>query len=94
MKTHMADKVELVWSSAPLEYEQVTLEVLCDCDPVVVVNREKGLDNLQVELFGPTSDGIRLYKLPPNNLIDALIDCRNAMKKSKWGGEPGDGADA
>jgi hypothetical protein len=77
MKTQNVDKLELVWSSAPLEYEHVTLEVLLDSDPVVVVNREQGLDNLEVELFGPTPDGAILYKLPLDRLIDALIECRD-----------------
>ncbi|MGF6898925.1 hypothetical protein [Paraburkholderia sp. GAS348] len=57
MKTQMVNNVELAWSSAPLEYDYVTLEILLDRDPVVVINREKGLDNLEVELFGPTPTG-------------------------------------
>lgn len=88
MKTKTVDKVELVWSSAPLEYDHVTLEVLLDHDPVVVVNREKGLDNLEVELFGPTLNGTMLYKLPLDRLIEALIECRQGMKESKWKGRP------
>ena len=84
MKTQVVNKLELVWSSAPLEYEYVTLEVLCDRDPVVVINREKGLNNLEAELFGPTPSGTMQYKLPLDSLIDALINCRKEMKESKW----------
>jgi hypothetical protein len=82
------DKVELVWSSAPLEYDHVMLEVLLDHDPVVIVNREKGLNNLEVELFGPTPKGTMLYKLPLDRRIGASIEFRHEMKESRWKDEP------
>ncbi|CAE6837188.1 hypothetical protein [Paraburkholderia domus] len=94
MKTQMVNNVELVWSSAPLEYDYVTLEILLDRDPVVVVNREKGLDNLEVELFGPTPTGTMMYKLPLERLIDALIECRDGMKGSTWKEPPDDSPNA
>ncbi|MEZ0601257.1 hypothetical protein ACAX43_03725 [Paraburkholderia sp. IW21] len=94
MKTQMVNNVELVWSSAPLEYDYVTLEILLDRDPVVVVNREKGLDNLEVELFGPTPTGTMMYKLPLERLIDALIECRDGMKESTWKEPPDDSPSA
>jgi hypothetical protein len=81
--------VELVWSSGPLDYDYVTLEVLLDANPIVVVNREAGVDNLEVELFGPLPSGWMLYKLPLDRLIDTLIECRGAMKESKWKEVPG-----
>lgn len=84
MKVHQVEKLEQVWSSAPSEYNYVTLELLFDRDPVVVINREGGLENLEVELFGPTPDGTMTYKLPLDQLIDALIDARNGMKESQW----------
>ena len=49
MKTCIVDRVETVWSSAPDEYNYVTLEVLLDANPIVVINREKGLDNLEAD---------------------------------------------
>lgn len=86
MKTQLVDRVETVWSSAPNEYDYVTLEVLLDRNPIVVINREKGLGNLEVELFGPTPDGTMIYKLPLDRLIDALIDGRKGMLESPWTG--------
>lgn len=88
MKTHIVDRVETVWSSAPDEYNYVTLEVLLDSNPIVVINREKGLDNLEVELFGPTPNGTMMYKLPLDRLIEALIDGRKGMLESPWNGPP------
>lgn len=86
MKANIVDRVETVWSSAPDEYNYVTLEVLLDEDPIVVINREKGLDNLEVELFGPAPDGTMVYKLPLDRLINALIDGRKGMLESPWNG--------
>ena len=76
--------VELVWSSGPHDYDYVTLEVLLDANPIFVINREAGIENLEVELFGPLPSGWMLYKLPLDRLIDTLIECRDAMKESTW----------
>jgi hypothetical protein len=84
MKTKIVERVETVWSSEPDEYYFVTLEVLLDRNPVVVINREKGLDNLEVELFGPTPDGTMVYKLSLDRLINALTDGRKGMLESPW----------
>ncbi|CAE6718745.1 hypothetical protein [Paraburkholderia nemoris] len=88
MKTQLVDRVETVWSSAPDEYNFVTLEVLLDRNPVVVINRENGLDKLEVELFGPTPDGTMVYKLSLDCLINALIDGRKGILESPWTGLP------
>jgi hypothetical protein len=88
MKVHHVEKLEEVWSSEPSEYKYVTLELLFDRDPVVVINRENGLENLEVELFGPIPNGTMMYKLPLDQLIDALIDARDGMKESKWREQP------
>jgi hypothetical protein len=88
MQTRIVDRMETVWSSAPDEYNYVTLEVLLDANPIVVINREKGLDNLEVELFGPTPDGTMVYKLSLDRLINALIDGRKGMLESPWNGPP------
>lgn len=88
MKVHRVKQLEQVWSSAPSEYDYVTFELLFDRDPVVVINRENGLENLEVELFGPTPHGTMTYKLPLDQLIDALIDARDAMNKSDWRESP------
>ncbi|MFM0284999.1 hypothetical protein [Paraburkholderia sediminicola] len=93
MKTQLVERVETVWSSAPDEYNFVTLEVLLDRNPVVVINREKGLDNLEVELFGPTPDGTMVYKLSLDRLINALIDGRKGMLESPWTGIPDSDSD-
>ncbi|CAE6837265.1 hypothetical protein [Paraburkholderia domus] len=88
MKTKIVERVETVWSSAPDEYNFVTLEVLLDRNPIVVINREKGLDNLEVELFGPTPNGTMVYKLSLDRLINALTDGRKGMLESPWTGLP------
>jgi hypothetical protein len=83
---NVVSEVEKGWLSGPDEYKYVTLEVLLDRDPVVVINRENGLENLEVELFGPTPTGTMIYKLP----LDGLIDGRKAMQESRWRELPSD----
>jgi hypothetical protein len=83
-----AKNVELVWSSGPHDYDDVTLEVLLDANPIVVINREAGIENLEVELFGPQPSGWMLCKLPLDRLIDTLIECREEMKGSTWKESP------
>ncbi|CAE6813235.1 hypothetical protein [Paraburkholderia domus] len=72
-------KLEIVWSSAMLDYENLTLEILLDRYPVVRVNQESGIENLVAELGGPESNGEMARKIPLDELIDALIDIRKTM---------------
>lgn len=90
MKTIIVENYSIDWSSSPLEYDYLTLEIRLGVDPVVVVNRERGLDNLEVELFGPIPNGTMCYKLPLDRLIDALIECRESMKLAEWSDMPSD----
>ncbi|WP_186192302.1 hypothetical protein [Burkholderia gladioli] len=84
MKTIIVENYSLDWSSIPFEYDYLTLEIRLGIDPVAVVNREHGLDNLEVELYGPIPNGTMRYKIPLDRLIDALIECRDSMKGAKW----------
>lgn len=62
-----------------LYYDKLTLEVLLDRYPVVRVNQEAGIENLVAEPGGPESDGEMARKVCLDELIDALIQIRNAM---------------
>jgi hypothetical protein len=73
------NRLEIVWSSAMLDYEKLTLEILLDRYPVVRVNQERGIDNLVAELGGPESNGEMARQIPLDKLIDALIDIRKTM---------------
>jgi hypothetical protein len=80
------NKLEIVWSSAMLEYEELTLEILLDRNPVVRVNQEGGVDNLVAEIGGPESDGWMSFQVPLDELIDALVEIRRLMHTPKRGG--------
>jgi hypothetical protein len=75
--------LEIVWSSAMDEYEKLTLEILLDGYPVVRVNEERGLENLEAEIGGPEPDGRMARKIPLDDLIEALIDIRKTMTSGK-----------
>jgi hypothetical protein len=80
------NKLEIVWSSAMLEYEELTLEILLDGNPVIRVNQEGGLDNLVAELGGPEPNGWMDFQVPLDELIDALVEIRRLMHTPKRGG--------
>jgi hypothetical protein len=67
-------KLETVYSSAPQEYELLTLEVLLDGEPVARIDQEEGIDRLNIELFG-TSEKFQA-KMPLNDLVAALKDAQ------------------
>ncbi|MDR6891027.1 MULTISPECIES: hypothetical protein [Variovorax] len=67
-------KLETVYSSAPQEYELLTLEVLLDGEPVARIDQEEGIDRLNIELFG-TSEKFQA-KIPLNDLVAALKDAQ------------------
>ncbi|MFC0399089.1 hypothetical protein [Paraburkholderia rhizosphaerae] len=75
----MKNSLEIVWSSAMDEYENLTLEILLDGYPVVRVNEERGRDNLEAELGGPELDGRMARKVS----LDDLIDIRKTMTTGK-----------
>ncbi|MFM0176518.1 hypothetical protein [Paraburkholderia sediminicola] len=77
------NKLEIVWSSAMNEYEQLTLEILLDRYPVIRVNQESGVDNLVAELGGPEPDGSMARRVPLEELIEALVEIRRLMHASK-----------
>jgi hypothetical protein len=79
------NELEIVWSSAMDEYEELTLEILLDRYPVVRVNQENGVDNLVAELGGPESNGWMSRQVALDELIDALVEIRRLMHTPKRG---------
>jgi hypothetical protein len=74
------NKLEIVWSSAMNEYEELTLEILLDRYPVVRVNQENGVDNLIAELGGPKEDGWMICQVALDDLIKGLVEIRELMR--------------
>ncbi|MDP9930708.1 hypothetical protein [Variovorax paradoxus] len=70
-------KLETVYSSAPEEYERLTLEVLLDGERVARIDQEEGADRLNIELFG--ADEKFRTRMLLDDLIAALIDARQAF---------------
>lgn len=68
------ENLETVFSSAPLEYDHLTVEVLLDSEPIARIDREEGFDALKVELLG--SDEKLRVRVSLDALIAALEDAR------------------
>ncbi len=80
-------KLEIVKSSAPLEYEHLTLEVLLNGEPIVAVDREKGFENLEAEVFGVYHQYGTGTKVTLDDLIDALVEIKKTFAEWKAQGK-------
>ena len=74
-------KLEIFFSS-PIEYEELTLEIQLDRERIVEINQDRGLDNLEVELFGSDKKYGFVAKMPLDDLINMLIEARDTLKKN------------
>jgi hypothetical protein len=71
--------LETVYSSAPLEYEHCTLEILLNGEPIVRIDQEDGPDFIKAELLG--SDERLRVRVSLDELIAALLDARKGMPR-------------
>ncbi len=67
--------LELFFSS-PLDHEHLTVEIQLDRERIAEVNREKGMEHLEVELFGREIDHGFIAKLPLDDFLKALLEAR------------------
>lgn len=73
-------KIELFFSSPP-EYENLTLEVQLNWERIAEINQDKGIDNLEIELFGTDMTHNFVAKMPLDDFISILIEARDTLKK-------------
>jgi hypothetical protein len=69
--------LEVVYASGPAEYEWLTMEILLEGEPIIVIDQEKGIDFLEAELFG-TDENFRVKVTLPD-LINALLEIKKAF---------------
>ena len=72
-------KLELFFSS-PLEYEKLTLEIQLDREKIIEINQDKGINELEVELFGTDQAHGFIAKMPLDDLIAVLVEARETLK--------------
>lgn len=72
-------KLEIFFSS-PNEYEQLTLEVQLDRELIIEINQDKGVNQLEAELFGTDKDYGFIAKMPLDDLIAILIEARETLR--------------
>ena len=72
-------KLELFFSS-PIEYEELTLEVQLDRERIIEINQEKGVDHLEIELFGTDKSHGFVAKMPLDDLINILVEARETLQ--------------
>ncbi|MET3442249.1 hypothetical protein ABIC94_003033 [Variovorax paradoxus] len=71
------ENLETVFSSAPLEYDNLTIEILLNGEPIARIDREEGLEALKVELLG-TDEKLQV-RVSLDALIAALQDAREGI---------------
>lgn len=72
-------KLEIFFSS-PNEYEQLTLEVQLDRELIIEINQDKGVNQLEAELFGTDQAHGFIAKMPLDDLIAILIEARETLR--------------
>ena len=77
----MTDKKLELFFSSPAEYESLTLEVQLGWEKIAEINQEKGIENLEVELFGSDKTSGFEAKMPLDDLVEILIEARNSLQK-------------
>jgi hypothetical protein len=75
-------RLELFFSS-PMDYEQLTVEVQLDRERIAEINQEKGLENLEVELFGSDAALDFSAKLPLDDFLAVLGEAREMLRSGK-----------
>jgi hypothetical protein len=71
------ENLETVFSSAPLEYDNLTIEILLNGEPIARIDREEGLKALKVELLG-TDEKLQV-RVSLDALIGALQDAKEGI---------------
>lgn len=75
----MTQKNLELFFSIPIGYEELTLEVQLDRERVIEINQDKGIDHLEVELFGTDKEHGFIAKMPLDDLINILIEARETL---------------
>lgn len=70
------EKLKIVKSSGPLEYEWLTLELQLGSEPIVAIDQEMGINSLEVEVFGIYKGYGTGAKVLLDDLIESLIEAR------------------
>jgi hypothetical protein len=75
------DILKIVKCSGPSEYEYLTFELQLGSEPIVAIDQEKGINALEVELFGVYKGYGTGMKVGLDDLIDKLIEARNYIRE-------------
>lgn len=70
-------KIKVDKSSGPLEYEYLTFELHQDDGPIIAINQEFGINNLEAEVFGVYHGYGSGVKVSLDDLINTLIEVRD-----------------
>jgi hypothetical protein len=73
-------KIKIVKCSGPNDYEYLTWEVQLSSEPLLAVDREKGVNCLEVEIFGRYEGYGKGKKISLDDLISALIQIKNKIQ--------------
>jgi hypothetical protein len=63
-----------------LDYEEMVADICWGYDTVAKVSREKGVENMEIEIFPPLP-GKSSWKFPTNDFLDAIHLAKNSLEK-------------
>jgi hypothetical protein len=76
-------RLELFFSS-PVDYENLAVEIQLDRERIAEINQEKGLEKLEIELFGTDIEHDFFAKLSLDDFLGALLEAREMLLKGKY----------
>ena len=60
-----------------LEYEEMVVDICWNNNTVALLNREKGIDNLEIEIFPP--DESNSWKFPLDKFIETIQNAKKCL---------------
>jgi hypothetical protein len=71
MKLKNNEEIEILRSS-DTRYEKLTSEIWYQDEPVVQINKDKGKDKMEIELFNDFGDEEFIVRMPLNDFLEAI----------------------
>lgn len=75
-------RIELFFSSR-MAYEKLAIEVQLDRERIAEISQEKGLETLEIELFGTDPSHDFCAKLSLDDFLEVLGEAREMLLKGK-----------
>ncbi len=62
-----------------LDHDEIVADICWNDIIVATVNQDKGLENLEIEIFDPIEEGFQSWNFPLNDWIIILQEAKNTL---------------